>query len=50
MPVNNLIQLRRGSDWSTNPVLSSGEPGFDIPNNQLKIGDFGLCKIMADQD
>ena len=39
MPVNNLIQLRRGSDWSTNPVLSSGEPGFDIPNNQLKIGD-----------
>lgn len=39
MPVNNLIQLRRGSDWSSNPVLASGEPGFDTTNNLLKIGD-----------
>ena len=39
MPVNNLIQLRRGSDWSSNPILASGEPGFDISNNILKIGD-----------
>lgn len=39
MPVNNLIQLRRGADWSNNPILASGEPGFDISNNLLKIGD-----------
>jgi len=39
MPVNNLIQFRRGNDWSTNPILSSGEPGFDITNNILKVGD-----------
>lgn len=39
MPVNNLIQLRRGADWSSNPILASGEPGFDIINNVLKIGD-----------
>ena len=42
MPVNNLIQLRKGdaSSWtSENPVLASGEPGFDVTNNILKIGD-----------
>jgi hypothetical protein len=42
MPVQNLIQLRKGSatEWSSqNPVLSSGEPGYDITNNLLKIGD-----------
>ena len=42
MPVNNLIQLRKGdaTDWiDQNPVLISGEPGFDITNNILKIGD-----------
>lgn len=42
MPVNNLIQLRKGpsSTWiSTNPVLASGEPGYDTTNNLLKIGD-----------
>ena len=42
MPVNNLIQLRKGtgSIWtSTNPVLASGEPGFDITNKIFKIGD-----------
>lgn len=42
MPVNNLIQLRKGSSstWSSqNPVLSSGEPGYDLTNNILKVGD-----------
>lgn len=42
MPINNLIQIRKGSfsEWSTtNPVLQSGEPGFDLTNNILKIGD-----------
>lgn len=42
MPVNNLIQFRKGtySEWnSANPVLASGEPGFDITNNILKIGN-----------
>ena len=39
MPVNNTIKLRRGDDWSSNPVLSQGEPGFDTTNNILKIGD-----------
>lgn len=39
MPINNLIQFRKGTDWSSNPTLSSGEPGFDIANNVLKIGD-----------
>lgn len=42
MPVNNTIQLRKGlsSEWaSTNPVLASGEPGYDLTNSILKIGD-----------
>ena len=41
MAVNNLIKLRRGSatDWSSNPILAQGEPGFDTTNNILKIGD-----------
>jgi len=41
MAVNNLIQVRRGtaSDWSSNPTLAQGEPGFDTTNNILKIGD-----------
>jgi len=42
MPINDLIQLRKGeiASWtSTNPILASGEPGFDITNNILKIGD-----------
>tara|TARA_B100001939_G_scaffold343947_1_gene357498 strand:- start:4018 stop:8031 length:4014 start_codon:yes stop_codon:yes gene_type:complete len=41
MAVNNLIKLRRGSatDWSSDPVLAQGEPGFDTTNNILKIGD-----------
>lgn len=42
MPVNNLIQIRKGSfsEWSsTNPVLGNGEPGFDTSHSILKIGD-----------
>ena len=39
MPVNNLIQFRRGSDWGNNPVLSGGEPGWDSNYNIFKIGD-----------
>jgi hypothetical protein len=42
VPTNIKFQLRRatGASWnSTNPVLQSGEPGFDITTNQLKIGD-----------
>jgi len=36
------FQLRRdtAANWSsTNPVLSQGEPGWDLTNNILKIGD-----------
>lgn len=42
MPVNNLIQIRKGSfsEWSsTNPILGNGEPGFDTSHGILKIGD-----------
>lgn len=42
MPVDTRIQLRKGtaSSWaSTNPVLASGEPGYDTTNNILKIGN-----------
>jgi len=42
MPRKNNIQIRKGtsSDWnSANPVLASGEPGFDLGNNILKVGD-----------
>ena len=42
MPVNTTITIRKGSssEWiSSNPVLASGEPGYDITNNILKIGD-----------
>ncbi|NDB60510.1 hypothetical protein EB001_18990 [bacterium] len=42
MPVNDLITIRKGtaSEWSSsNPVLASGELGFDLSNNILKIGD-----------
>ena len=42
MPVNTTIQIRKGTatQWSsTNPVLGSGEPGFDTTNKILKIGD-----------
>lgn len=42
MPRNTNIQLRKGtsSEWnSTNPVLASGEPGYDLTTKLLKIGD-----------
>lgn len=45
MPLNDLIRVRKGSssEWSgINPILDSGEPGFDASNNFLKIGYSGL--------
>lgn len=42
MAVNDLITFRKGtaSAWtSVNPVLASGEPGYDLTNSVLKIGD-----------
>jgi hypothetical protein len=42
MPINDLIQLRKGtsSQWSSsNPILASGEPGYDVTGKVLKIGD-----------
>jgi hypothetical protein len=45
MPVNNLIQVRRGTaaQWVTaNPVLSSGELGFETDTGKFKIGDGAL--------
>lgn len=42
MPANTTITLRKGtaSLWSSsNPVLASGEPGYDVTNNILKIGN-----------
>ena len=38
----NLIELRAGSAdlWSmVNPILGIGEPGFDLTNNSMKVGD-----------
>ena len=42
MPRITNIQARKGTatDWSTqNPVLASGELGYDLTNKILKIGD-----------
>jgi hypothetical protein len=42
MPANTIITVRKGSssEWtSANPVLASGELGFDTTNRILKIGD-----------
>ena len=42
MPTIVQIQLRRdtAANWaSNNPVLASGEPGYDITNRLQKIGD-----------
>ena len=42
MPRNSLIQIRRGTtaEWeAANPVLASGELGFDLTTNYLRIGD-----------
>lgn len=40
--INTTIQLRRGNAevWErNNPILSRGEPGFEIDKNRFKIGD-----------
>ena len=42
MPVNNLIQQRRGTaaEWlSVDPVLASGEIGVETDTFKFKIGD-----------
>ena len=42
MAINDLITFRKGTfpEWSgVNPVLASGEPGYDLTNRTLKIGD-----------
>jgi len=42
MAVNDLITFRKGTaaQWSdVNPVLASGEPGYDLTNKVFKIGD-----------
>lgn len=42
MPVNDYILIRRGttSEWEVaNPILASGEPGYDTEKYQLKVGD-----------
>ena len=42
MPRNDLIQYRRGTAaaWGTaNPVLASGEIGYDTTNNQIRVGN-----------
>lgn len=42
MPRNDLIQYRRSTatEWATaNPVLYSGEIGYDTTNNELRVGD-----------
>ena len=42
MPVNNLIQVRRGTaaQWVTaDPTLSVGEIGFETDTNKFKIGN-----------
>jgi hypothetical protein len=42
MPVNNLIQLRRGTaaQWtSANPTLSAGEGGFETDTGKFKLGN-----------
>ena len=42
MPINDLVIFRKGtvSEWTAaDPVLASGEPGFDVTNNVFKIGD-----------
>jgi hypothetical protein len=41
MPRIDLIQFRRGDNtaWEADPILASGEPGIDLSNNVLKVGD-----------
>lgn len=42
MPAQTVIQIRRdtGANWTTaNPVLASGEIGFETDTNQIKVGN-----------
>jgi hypothetical protein len=42
MPAKTVIQLRQGTaaQWtSANPVLATGEPGFETDTNKFKLGD-----------
>lgn len=42
MPINNRITIRKGSQssWiSSGAILASGEPGYDVTYQILKIGD-----------
>ncbi|NBT57152.1 hypothetical protein EBT16_00050 [bacterium] len=42
MPADSIIRLRKGTSqqWSiVNPILSSGEPGYDTTNGIIKVGD-----------
>ena len=42
MPVLTAIQMRRGTaaEWTTqNPVLASGEPGYESDTKKFKLGD-----------
>jgi hypothetical protein len=51
MPAQVVIQVRRDSaaNWtSTNPVLASGEIGFDTTENSIKIGDGTLTWTALD--
>jgi hypothetical protein len=37
----SLLQIRRGTtaEWTANPTLALGEPGYDTTLSLLKIGD-----------
>lgn len=42
MPRKDLIQYRRGTEaqWlEANPVLAYGEVGYDLTNNEIRVGD-----------
>lgn len=42
MPRKDLIQVRRdnSANWlSVNPILASGEIGFELDTNKMKVGD-----------
>lgn len=42
MPIISLIQFRKGTaeEWTiANPILETGEPGLDLTNNHLKVGN-----------
>lgn len=42
MARETLLQLRKGTaaEWvAANPVLSAGEPGFEVDTKRFKVGD-----------